>query len=310
MFSTLLVFVALIVSKFHVDAFALLNKSRQSFTDGRTSLTQRYIPATSDLKMAFDTDIALTLTSPLLASVSLVHPMSAFRGALQNPLVEAELFSDAAHIAMDLSSLFGPNNLIIQLLVIIGRLFGIASDYIPDHSINPEEFAFQSAMLALSCKDLLANVHTKWQASSHKHSLRDMRCYVTLFDEAGISWSQYKLMLAMASQWINVEPGSIIAEAESQSDCMYWLYSGEVAVESMDTHETVQYVACRSNHLLGSLPNTVLKVGVSGATLLCIDTSKLTDDDSLTSALQSLRFQSMQACVASMIEQRTGWLAL
>jgi hypothetical protein len=45
----------------------------------------------------------------------------------------------------------------------------------------------------------------------------------------------------MVTQWIDVEPGgTIVAEAENQSDVMYWfLYSGMVSVEKQRFNASV-----------------------------------------------------------------------
>lgn len=73
-----------------------------------------------------------------------------------DPSVEAELCTTIAHVALDFTGLMSPSKSIIRLFAVIGRLFAISADYIPDHSIHTEELTIQMFLLALATRELLA----------------------------------------------------------------------------------------------------------------------------------------------------------
>lgn len=75
---------------------------------------------------------------------------------MADPSIEAEMLNDMAHMAMDFSVfLTPPKSGVYRFLSVIGRLFTILADYLPDHSIHSEELLIQLFLLTLSVKDLL-----------------------------------------------------------------------------------------------------------------------------------------------------------
>lgn len=77
-------------------------------------------------------------------------------GSAIDPTVEAELCTTIAHVALDFTGLMSPSKGIMRLFAVIGRLFAISADYLPDHSIHTEELTIQIFLLALALRELLS----------------------------------------------------------------------------------------------------------------------------------------------------------
>ena len=299
-------FVAVVSSSICVSSAFLVSNPQRPFLASSLRADRKL----SKLAMTFDS--AFHLTSPLIASASAAHSFTT--ADILTLSVEAELLNDAAHVlALDIvTAFFGRENLAVQLLSIVGRMFGMASDYIPDHTIQPEEFTFQMIMLGRSCKGLTKSLFSRWQAASHDTSLRDLQCYAKIFSRAGVSLMQYKVMSAVAAEWVDIEPLATIADSE---DALYWLCSGTIGIQRSE--DRVQLMSGKARHLLGDLHSLgadnkritrldmTLQAGPSGASVLRIDASKLKhimdNDKSFAESIQSLLFQSMQAQVASLM---------
>lgn len=113
----------------------------------------------------------------------------------------------------------------------------MTADYVPDHSILGTELAFQLSMLSIASYGLMKSTLPILTAASTVTSTRDMRTYLLLFRETGLTWVQYKVMVALAFDWIEVKPGCVITSDEEEAiadEHMYWLYSGEAHVHSQD----------------------------------------------------------------------------
>lgn len=263
---------------------------------------------------------ALNLASPLL-SIAMSSPM--------DPFIEAELFNDAAHVALDLTALLGPATVAIRAAAVVGRLFVMASDYVPDHSMLPEELVFQLTMLVVSVAGLGQSLQSVFMGLSQELTMRDRKCFASLFHPAGLTWMQYKVLLSVAFEWKELAPGAIITTNEldpsphgvEDSKSLYWLYSGGVEVQSKG--EILQRISPKSAHLLGDMsvfatkstssssksnyefPKTTAKAGIKGATLLRIDSDKLKklmkSDEKLDHAVRNMLFDAMQERIASLL---------
>ena len=69
-----------------------------------------------------------------------------------DPDVEAEVCSTIAHLALDFTCFLSPSRSIIRILSVMGRLFAISADYLPDHNIHPEELIIQVVLLSLALR--------------------------------------------------------------------------------------------------------------------------------------------------------------
>lgn len=74
-----------------------------------------------------------------------------------DPLIEAELCTTMAHVALDFTSLASPSRSVIRLFAVIGRVFAISADYLPDHSIHTEELMIQIFLLSWALRELVSD---------------------------------------------------------------------------------------------------------------------------------------------------------
>ena len=271
---------------------------------------------TAPLKMVFEPS-TLTLASPLFSA--------AFSPATSplDPFLEAELFNDAAHVALDFATMMGPATVAIRALAVIGRIFVMASDYVPDHAMLPEEFVFQVVMLGISSAALARSLPPMF--ATKEMTMRDRKCFDSFFRPAGITWMQYKLVSATAMEWTDAIPGAIITTDEMDGAAhqdLYWLYRGEIEIQSKG--EVIQRISSKTAHLLGDLtfantspktdhankthPKTTAKAGLKGATLLRVDTIKLKElmkrDDGLDKAVRNMLLDVMQERIASLLSSK------
>lgn len=218
------------------------------------------------------------------AAFSSSHPLilSASKLLSSDPVILAEILNDMSHVALDFANtLFGQifsnsrtactysRNVIIRGAAIIGRLFALSADYLPDHRVVPEELVFQMVMLTLAWVALFRALLPwalatlvfpastgSWAgglmglAASPQHgsssstittssssTVRDGKAFSLLFQPAGVTWSQFKAMSAFCIDWITLEPGQVVmmedgttGEENNNDQHIYWLYSGEMVV--------------------------------------------------------------------------------
>jgi hypothetical protein len=294
-------------------------------TQGRTSKTASSSTSPSSNKQTclFMLDqppvvSALTLVAPILSYSFAIPPFAALATAAPNlidPIVEAELLNDMAHVALDCTTFFGPATTAIRLMAILGRLFVIGADYLPDHTIHLEEVIFQAFMLAIASLGFVQSALPTLRAGSAQTTIRDGRVFIKTFSRAGMTWMQYKAMAAVSAlEWIEVESGKIILSEEALPDStphdyFYFLYNGTVTVHSQGQHlghcfkpslvGEMQFARQLDGHDSDEdLPKTTIKAGDQGATLLRIQSSKLIElmknDDKLAKSIRSLIVKGMQ----------------
>jgi hypothetical protein len=248
-----------------------------------------------------------------------------------DPSLQAEVLNDMAHVALDLTTFFGPSKILLRCAMVVGRLFAMGADYVPDHFMLPEELAFQLVMLFVAWVGLLKAASPMALASMvSKITIRDGKSFSKLFEPAGMTWSQYKAMSFCALDWIEVGPRQVItSDEDSEDEYFYWLYSGDAVVENKGK---VLYTVTRRNgranshdaglgvfgeaQLLRKLdknrkrtkdyPRTTVEAGPSGASLLRIHTANLSmlmdADQDMAHSIRTLLFQSMQDKLAAQYE--------
>ena len=172
----------------------------------RLASNKAWYPCTSTAGAHHDLAV---LAAPMLTSTIAIPSSPSFLNTLFDPAIESELFNDAAHVGLDMSTMFRPATAFLRVSVLIGRICAILSDYVPDRYMHPEEVAFQSVMLLLAAGACLQSFLPLLFASTAKISYRDARAYALLFSSLGISWTQYKAMVAVALDWKQVEPNEM-----------------------------------------------------------------------------------------------------
>lgn len=134
--------------------------------------------------------------------------------ASQQSLLEAEFFADIAHIILDFATLFSPDTLLLRLLIMVGRVFNILSDVIPDQYMTTDEIVVQSSMLTLSSHKFVKMLLPFVLSMEQTASFQDRRMFFSVFQPAGFTWQQYKFLLSNgALEWVNVPAESTLCES-------------------------------------------------------------------------------------------------
>ena len=177
---------------------------------------------------------------------------TATRSIVDDPRVESELFTDASHVALDLITFASPGRALMRLSILVGRVFAIMADWVPDHTILPEEMLFQSLMLTVSVTLLIKSLMPMLPAMVTTTSYREKRAYHALFGKFGLSWMQFKMVMAFASEWVEIPGNGQLADnnatvnASAAADgYVYWLQKGEAELVVNDT--TIQNVVASSS---------------------------------------------------------------
>jgi hypothetical protein len=92
---------------------------------------------------------------------ALSYATGPFGGGVFDPLIEAELCTTMAHVTLDFTSLASQSSSrsLMRRFSVIGRVFAISADYLPDHSIHTEELMIQVFLLSLALRELLGDKH-------------------------------------------------------------------------------------------------------------------------------------------------------
>jgi hypothetical protein len=86
---------------------------------------------------------------------TLTTAMEAMQQQFCTPDIEAEVLTDIDHVIIDFFAFFRPSKFLMKSCSVVGRLLLLFADYIPDHSVHPEELIVQLALLGVGVKGLL-----------------------------------------------------------------------------------------------------------------------------------------------------------
>jgi hypothetical protein len=204
----------------------------------------------STIAIAATATATATATSTVAATAAATatpdHVAGGLSTLLSSPLVEAHVLSDVAHLTLDLATFFGPAKLAIRAAAVLGRIAAMGADYLPDHSMLPEELVFQVGMLGIAWVALVKSaMPVVLSVVASNITLRDGKAFTLLFGPAGMTWPQYKALSVTALDWVTIEPGKIITSDEQDTqnghgtqnaidndNYIYWLYAGQTVIES------------------------------------------------------------------------------
>jgi hypothetical protein len=159
----------MITSKFLSALFLIMGLMGQSLGFAELSTSYRKLHtnnshktvSTSTSLPAFTMpgDLHNVLESPLLRStmsslqqlLSISPPSSTL---LLDPNMEEEVLTDMSHLALDFTSIMNSSKATLKKTSVIGRILVIFADYIPDHSIHPEELVYQLFLLGVAINNL------------------------------------------------------------------------------------------------------------------------------------------------------------
>jgi hypothetical protein len=110
-----------------------------------------------DGSMAVEEEVIFHIAaSPIMPSTSSSFLMAAASAADPlDPSFGAEVLAGMAHLGLDFTSMLSPSKSLIRLFALIGRIFAISADYLPDHAIHPEELLIQLFLMGVTMKDLI-----------------------------------------------------------------------------------------------------------------------------------------------------------
>ena len=236
---------------------------------------------------------------------------------------EAQFYGDLAHLILDFLTFCTADGIAIRLLIFLGRICSILSDYVPDHQMTYDELVFQSTMLTTSISMLLKKVSTTVSSLDATTSFKDKRIYKVMFSPAGFTWIQYKTLLSTSAlQWVYYDPGMRIDHDYS----LLITYKGEIeqvnggskfverygvigdlsqvpqfSESSLDRRKSLKDVDNRKNdykNQQGQDHERILRAGKEGLTLLQIDMKKLfehgSEDEKISESTKNFYFNAIQ----------------
>jgi len=226
--------------------------------------------------------------------------MNIFGQFSNDPLVESNVLNDMGHVLLDgFTFLSRSSQIRSKIFTILGRISVIASDYIPDHTINPDELFFQLFMLTVAITSLsqdLLLLGTKIYSTS----FREKRIYVRFFRDSGLAWNEYKLIFSKAFKWVEIQPFTTILQDSTIGSDFLWVYDGTVEaglngsmLKYFERNSVVGLEQIVEEKQLGKeTSNIVFRSGEKGASLLKVNLKKISEqmneDDSLQEFCRTL----------------------
>ncbi|KAL3777469.1 hypothetical protein ACHAWO_010220 [Cyclotella atomus] len=222
----------------------LVTKPLPSFTKrrSRTSTINMYLDGMDDA--LFSSSLLSSTAAPITSMIASGYNnifASTSEHITSDPKLEAELLTDASHVALDLTTFFSPRTAWIRFCNVFGRILILSSDYISDHYISPDEAVFQAAMLAVSIRMFVRSVWPILEAASSQTALsvRDRRAFKQLESAVDLTVLQFKTLLTSDTlEWVELGPGQLIDLEDGGVGDMYWLHSGEVTSSLQDSSTT------------------------------------------------------------------------
>lgn len=107
--------------------------------------------------------VATTVSSSTATTSSSSHPWQLLTDSTS---VQAQLFSGMAHVFLDFTGMTGASKFLVRLCAIVGRVCVISADYLPDHSIHPEEIVIQIVLMFLAIKEFLSSFPSTTSATA------------------------------------------------------------------------------------------------------------------------------------------------
>lgn len=169
--------------------------------------------------------IDMDLSSQLLASISIHQPHM-----MMNSNVMAGTIADVSHVVLGMSAylLNSETSMVVPFFLLMGRVLGVMSDYIPDHSMKLDDLAFHAILLSLDlsvlAKCALVKSFIFLHSSQTSLTDHDDKAFEHIFEPAGFSFLQYKtLRKSNVIQWEQLVQDD--SSTEENDQCMSWVYN-------------------------------------------------------------------------------------
>jgi hypothetical protein len=171
--------------------------------------------------------------------------------------IEASVFADLAHICTDFINVITESTAVVRLSIVMGRIFTIAADWLPDHYIRKNDLSFDIVLVTLSLGLFIKSFLPLSYGLFSKTDRIDKEVYEVLFEPVGVSWLQFKALNAISAEWVEFPPDTLLVnetgrinnnnseneecpsfdEAVCDEDALYWLYEGN-SVITFNDHST------------------------------------------------------------------------
>lgn len=173
--------------------------------------------------------------------------------------IEASVFADLAHICTDFVNVITESTAVVRLSIVMGRIFTIAADWLPDHYIRKNDLSFDIVLVTLSLGLFIKSFLPLSYGLFSKTDRIDKEVYEVLFEPVGVSWLQFKALNAISAEWVEFPPNTLLVNetgrinnnGENEEECpssfdqaavcdedaLYWLYEGN-SVITFNDHST------------------------------------------------------------------------
>jgi hypothetical protein len=125
--------------------------------DRRTMGIQHHNSNRSLSGSSLSEDLATSNVTPFSTTTILAMITTNTEALVEDPLLGSQVLADMAHVALDIAPkmMTSVSKAILPFIAVLGRVFVISADYLPDRSIHPEELIIQMFLLGMAIKDLV-----------------------------------------------------------------------------------------------------------------------------------------------------------
>jgi len=175
--------------------------------------------------------------------------------AMFDTQIQSEILSDLAHFALDFFTFLTPEMALLRGAALLGRIFSIYADYIPDHFIRSDEAMFQFVMLVVSsflfaqstlplAMAGISSIALAEKGQLSRSAWKNTYALYHLFLPAGISKLQFRCLVATNTiDWVDVDPNKILVDNQGKTEYLYWLYRESTEI-CLSDDSSVSYIEC------------------------------------------------------------------
>lgn len=196
----------------------------------RTRVNRNIYKRSKNYKLRFKTNDIDSESSNIFLSP---EAFNKFLDIKEDDDVKTIVLRDLSHIISDFVVFLDPETSILRSAELFGRILGIISGPI----LSPDEVFFQIVTLCISVQLFIKSGLPVIKAHFITTTERDELFYEQLFQKVGITWIQYKSMIAEEIlDWVVLEPNTLLVSEkclethDKSEDIMYWLLKGDMEV--------------------------------------------------------------------------------
>jgi len=139
--------------------------------------------------------------------------------SLNNPEDEAAVLTDLAGVSSDLGVLFASETFILRFSTVVGKIFDLISDYLPDKSIRSDQLVLNIPLLAIAVYLFSRSAVPILKAQYVELDELDYTAFELCFEPVGVTLLQYKSMKATGCfEWITRDAGTVLIDENDYVD--------------------------------------------------------------------------------------------